>query len=63
MSNNLATPLTEKDRLLLEIKYGQNYIDKLTNARFNDVEPWATKAERRANQEWLLKMSGIVKKG
>jgi hypothetical protein len=62
MSNNLATPLTEKDRLLLEIKHGQNYIDKITNAGINDVEPWETQAERRANHEWLLQMAGIAKK-
>ena len=62
MSNNLATPLTEKDRLLLEIKYGNNYIEKVTSARFNDLEPWETEAERRANREWLLQMAGIAKK-
>ena len=62
MSNKLTTPLTKHDRLLLEIKHGQNYIVKITNAGFNDKEPWETQAERRANHEWLLQMAGIAKK-
>jgi hypothetical protein len=56
MSNNLTIPLTEKDRLLLEIKYGKDYLGKIADTRFNDVEPWETQAERRANREWLLQM-------
>jgi len=62
MSNAAPGLVTKKDRLLLEIKYGGNYIDKVANAGINDKEPWETLAERRANHEWLLKMSGIVKK-
>jgi len=61
MSNNLTTPLTEKDRLLLEIKYGKDYLGKIADTRFNDAEPWETEAERRANREWLLQMVSPAK--